>query len=199
MFSPLLAQLVEHLKCLPGVGTKSAQRMAIYLLQRNRQGGLKLAASLESALKEIQHCERCQTFSEHALCRLCADNRRNSSQLCVVETPADVIAIEQTNSYRGLYFVLMGYISPIDGIGPNEIGIPKLLQLVQAEAIEEVILATNATVEGDATAHFIANALKNQNASCTRIAHGVPIDGELGYLDTGTIARAFKARLPLHG
>ncbi len=195
MFSPLLEKLIQDLQCLPGVGAKSAQRMAFHLLQHNREAGVKLGRSLEKTLENIKHCERCQTFSENPLCSLCMNPRRHRHQLCIVETPTDVLALEQTASYQGLYFVLMGHISPIDGIGPNEIGLPKLLEIVRSENIEEVILATNATVEGEATAHFIANSLKAFSISCTRIAHGVPLDGELGYLDSGTISRALKARI----
>lgn len=195
MFSPLLEELIQNLQCLPGIGKKSAQRIVFYLLQYNRAAGVKLGRSLEKTLGNIRNCERCQTFSENSLCLLCMNPQRHRNQLCVVETPADVLALEQTASYQGLYFVLMGHISPIDGMGPDEIGLPKLLEIIRNENIEEVILATNATVEGEATAHFIADSLKPLSISCTRIAHGVPLDGELGYLDSGTIARAFKARV----
>ncbi len=194
MFSPLVQQLIEALRCLPGVGPKSAQRMAFHLLERARENGLNLGDTLKQALTQVGHCKRCRTFSEQELCNLCANTSRNTKQLCVVETPADVIALEQTGSFRGLYFVLMGHLSPLDGIGPNEIGIPILLEHLKTDPIEEIILATNPTVEGEATAHYIVSILKGQNIKCTRIAHGVPLDGELGYLDNGTLARAITAR-----
>lgn len=194
MFTPLVQQLIDHLRCLAGVGPKSAQRMAFQLLERNRDNGLALASVMTQALTHVGHCERCRTFSEQKLCNLCDDPNRNINQLCVVETPSDVFALEQTHSYSGLYFVLMGHLSPLDGIGPEEIHIPLLKRRLQQEAIKEVILATNPTVEGEATAHYIANLLQGMQIRCSRIAHGVPLDGELGYLDSGTLSRAMSAR-----
>lgn len=198
MFSPLITQLITHLRCLPGVGPKSAQRMAFHLLERNRDSGLLLAKALEKTLNEVGHCQKCRTFSETECCTLCTNPSRNAKILCVVETPADIIAIEQTGSFRGYYFVLMGHLSPIDGIGPKELGIDKLIQRLDQAEIQEVILATNSTVEGEATAHYIAEKLKCDTVKCTRIAHGVPMGGELEYLDGGTLARAMAARTPLH-
>jgi recombination protein RecR len=194
MFTPLVQQLIDHLRCLAGVGPKSAQRIAFQLLERQREAGLTLASTLHEALTKVGHCQRCRTFSENPLCGLCASKTRNIHQLCVVENPADVYALEQTHSYSGLYFVLMGHLSPLDGIGPEEIHIPALKQLIQQESIQELILATNPTVEGEATAHYIANLLKDTPTRCSRIAHGVPLDGELGYLDVGTLSRALTLR-----
>lgn len=194
MFTPLVQQLINHLRCLPGVGPKSAQRMAFHLLERNREAGLSLAKIMNEALIQVGQCQSCRTFSEQALCNLCLNPTRDSSKLCVVENPADVFALEQTHSYKGLYFVLMGHLSPLDGIGPDEINLPALKQHILAKNIKEVILATNPTVEGEATAHYIANLLKNSEVHCTRIAHGVPLDGELGYLDAGTLSRAMNLR-----
>jgi len=194
MFTPLVQQLIDHLRCLAGIGPKSAQRIAFQLLERQREPGLQLARILERALTEVGHCQRCRTFSEHPLCYLCNNPDRNATQLCVVETPADVFALEQTHSYKGRYFVLMGHLSPLDGIGPEELHIPLLKHRLQEDAIQELILATNPTVEGEATAHYISNLLKDTRIQCTRIAHGVPLDGELGYLDVGTLSRAMVAR-----
>jgi recombination protein RecR len=194
MFTPLVQQLIDNLRCLAGVGPKSAQRIAFQLLERQREPGLQLARILERALTEVGHCERCRTFSEHPLCNLCSNTERNRAQLCVVETPADVFALEQTHSYKGLYFVLMGHLSPLDGIGPDELHIPLLRRRLQEDQVQELILATNPTVEGEATAHYISNLLKNTTIHCSRIAHGVPMDGELGYLDVGTLSRAIAAR-----
>jgi len=194
MFSPLTMQLIEHLRCLPGVGPKSAQRMAFHLLGRNRDSGLLLAKALEQAIHRVAHCPQCRTFSETEFCTLCANPNRNANMLCVIETPADIIAIEQTGSYRGYYFVLRGHLSPIDGIGPHELGIDKLMQRLEQTEIKEVILATNSTVEGEATAHYIVERLQQKNIKCTRLAHGVPMGGELEYLDGGTLARAITAR-----
>lgn len=194
MFSPLIQQLIQALRCLPGVGPKSAQRMAFHLLERDRENGLSLATVLQQTLTQVGHCKRCCTFSETELCTLCSNSNRDISLLCVVETPADVMAIEQISSYRGYYFVLMGHLSPLDGIGPNEIGIDALMQRLDHE-VKEIILATNSTVEGEATAHYIANLVKNRNIKCTRIAHGIPMGGELEYLDGNTLARALAARI----
>lgn len=194
MFTPLVQQLIDNLRCLAGVGPKSAQRIAFQLLERQREPGLHLARILERALTEVGHCQRCRTFSEHPLCNLCDNPDRTHTQLCVVETPADVFALEQTHSYKGLYFVLMGHLSPLDGIGPDELHIPLLKHRLQEENVQELILATNPTVEGEATAYYISNLFKNTNLKCSRIAHGVPMDGELGYLDVGTLSRAIAAR-----
>lgn len=194
MFSPLIQQLIQALRCLPGVGPRSAQRMTLHLLERDRNNGLILAQALQKALTEVQHCRRCRTFSETELCIICTNSNRDPSLLCIVETPADVIAIEQIGSYRGFYFVLMGHLSPLDGIGPNEIGMHELLQRLTNHEVKEMILATNSTVEGEATAHYIANLVKGKPIKCSRIAHGVPMGGELEYLDGGTLARALAAR-----
>lgn len=194
MFTPLVQQLIGQLRCLPGVGPKSAQRMAFQLLERNREAGLMLAAILKEALTSVGHCQHCRTFSENPLCNLCSDSTRDMQKLCIVETPSDVYALEQTHSYKGRYFVLMGHLSPLDGIGPEEIHIPALKAHIQEKAIQEVILATNPTVEGEATAHYIATLLKEMPIKLSRIAHGVPLDGELGYLDAGTLSRALTLR-----
>lgn len=194
MFTPLLESLVDNLRCLPGVGPKSAQRIAFQLLERNRPAGLQLAEVMIQALTQIGNCSQCHTFSEHLLCRLCSNPHRKTQQLCVVETPLDVLALEQTQSYQGLYFVLMGHLSPLDGIGPAELRLPVLQQRVQTENIEEIILATNPTIEGEATAHYITTLFAGTSVRLTRIAHGVPLDGELGYLDSGTLSRALASR-----
>jgi len=193
-FSPLIDDLIESLRCLPGVGRKSAQRMALHILERNREGGAALAQSLTLALDKVGRCSQCRTHSETPVCRMCNNPSRDSSQLCVVETPADVLAIEQGAGFKGTYFVLMGHLSPMDGIGPAELGIEVLLQRLQEQTIEEVIIATNPTIEGDATAHYIHQQLQALPLSVTRIAHGVPIGGELEYVDSGTLAHAFAGR-----
>jgi len=192
--SPLIEKLVESLRCLPGVGPKSAQRMALYLLERNREGGKHLAVVLEEALEKVGHCKQCRTLTEDEYCGICTNPSRNRSLLCVVGSPADVHAIEQTGSYRGLYFVLMGHLSPIDGIGPDEIGIPDLVRTLQNHVVEEVILASNPTVEGEATAYYIAEQLKGFDLVISRIAHGVPVGGELEFVDGGTLSHAFNGR-----
>lgn len=194
MFTPLVQQLIDHLRCLAGVGPKSAQRIAFQLLERNRPMGLTLANTLQQALTQVGHCQRCQTYTEQPLCNLCSNPSRIATQLCVVETPADVFALEQTRSYNGLYFVLMGRLSPLDGVGPEEIHIPALKKRVLEDNIQELILATNPTVEGEATAHYIAHLFQGASIQCSRIAHGVPLDGELGYLDAGTLSRALTLR-----
>lgn len=194
VFSPLIDQLVEALRCLPGVGPKSAQRMAFHLLERDREGGLKLAEKLEQAMHGVSRCDSCRTLTEQPRCYMCKDSKRDHSIICVVETPADVLAFEQSGSYRGLYFVLMGHLSPIDGIGPTEIGVNHLLDRVKAEPIDEVILATNPTVEGEATAFYITDQVKVLGAKVSRIAHGVPLGGELEYVDVGTLAHALNGR-----
>ena len=195
--SQSLDALIEALRVLPGVGPKTAQRMAFYLLERNRPGGQRLARQLQQALDTVRRCARCRNLSDHELCIICSDQRRDSSVLCVVESPADVAAIEGAGGHRGRYFVLHGRLSPIDGVGPDALGISHLLALVRDVAITEVILATNLTVEGEATAHYLAQELLPRNIAVTRIAHGVPIGGELEYLDASTVTGALAARRPL--
>jgi len=198
LYTTLIEQLVNALRALPGIGPKSAQRMAFFLLERGRSNGLTLAKALEQAINNVGNCKRCRTFSENDLCNICASGRRDEALLCVVETPADIVAIEQTNSYRGYYYVLMGHLSPIDGIGPNEIGINELLQQLNLNpAIQEIILATNPTVEGEATAHYIASRINNKAIKCSRIAYGIPMGGELEYIDSNTLARALSGRLEI--
>jgi len=189
-----LQKLQQALRRLPGVGPKSAQRMAFHLLERDREGGHQIAAALNQALNKIQKCRRCQNFSESELCSLCASPRRDSSLLCVVETPADLAAVEQSGAYKGMYFVLMGHLSPLDGIGPDEMGIDKLQQLLTSESINEVILATNLTVEGQATADFLGEFVCRHKVPVTRLARGLPVGGELEYLDQGTVTQAFEDR-----
>ena len=193
-FSPLIDQLVDALRCLPGVGPKSAQRMAFHLLERDREGGLKLSEHLPKAMRGVGRCSQCRTLTEQETCSLCANSKRDASLICVVETPSDVIALEQSGNYRGLYFVLMGRLSPIDGIGPEEIGINHLLSRIETEAVAEVILATNPTVEGEATAYYITTQLKHRGVIVSRIAHGVPLGGELEFIDVGTLAHALDGR-----
>ena len=195
--SPLFNRLLEALRCLPGVGPKSAQRMALHLLERNREGGRKLAETLQEALTKIGHCRRCRNLSETELCALCANPNRDHSLLCVVETPADVLAVEQATGFRGLYFVLMGHLSPLDGIGPVELGLDQLEAHLHQGEVKEVILATNPTVEGGATAHYIAELAREHGIRATRIAHGVPLGGELEYIDGGTLSHAFAGRREL--
>jgi recombination protein RecR len=192
--SPLIKQLITALRCLPGVGPKSAQRMAFYLLQRNREGGRQLAQALQEAIAKIGNCKSCRTLTELEVCPLCTSTTRDDSQLCVVETPTDINAIEQAGVYRGRYFVLMGHLSPLDGVGPEQIGVPLLLQRIKAAPPKEVILATNPTVEGEATAHYLSELLKPYQIPCSRIAHGVPMGGELEYVDSGTLSHAFLGR-----
>ena len=195
-FSPLTQQLIEALTCLPGVGPKSAQRMALHLLDRDRQKATRLADVLSQAMSKIGRCQKCRNFTENPVCHICAQTSRDPALLCVVETPADVIAIEQAGTFRGRYFVLMGRLSPLDGLGPDEIGIPQLVARV-GEGVQEVIVATNPTVEGEATAHYIAGALASSGATVSRIAHGVPMGGELEFVDSGTLAHAFAGRRPV--
>jgi recombination protein RecR len=197
MFSPLIDELMASLRCLPGVGPKSAQRMALHLLERDRAGAERLAQSLHKAVEGVGRCQRCRTLTEQAHCGICANNRRDNSLLCVVETPGDVLAIEQAGTYQGKYFVLLGHLSPIDGIGPEDIGVDQLIHLLQQEPITEVILATNPTVEGEATAYYISERAKNLNVIVSRIAHGVPLGGELEFIDGGTLAHAFSSRRSL--
>lgn len=192
--SPLIENLVDALRCLPGVGPKSAQRMVLHLLERDRKGGNNLADALSKAMEGVGHCGSCRNFTEEELCGICANPKRDSTIICVVETPADVAAIEQSSSFKGKYFVLMGHLSPIDGIGPEDIGLDVLDQQVQAREIKEVILATNPTVEGEATAFFLTEMLGNAGVEVSRIAHGVPIGGELEYVDGNTLAHALSGR-----
>jgi recombination protein RecR len=193
-----LQRLVEALRVLPGVGPKSAQRMAFYLLQHDRNGAALLAQSLGEAVDKVGHCSRCNTFSETAICSTCADSRRDPSILCIVETPADQVMVEQTLSFKGNYFVLMGRISPLDGMGPTEIHFDRLLARIENPdtglAVREVVLATNFTSEGEATAHYIGEVLKSKGIKVTRIARGIPVGGELEYVDAGTLARALMDR-----
>jgi recombination protein RecR len=193
-FSPLISQLIEALQCLPGVGPRSAQRIALHLLERDREGGSRLAEALQTAVKGVGRCQRCRTLTELEVCSICANHGREANIICVVETPADVLAVEQAGNYKGLYFVLMGHLSPIDGIGPSDIGIDRLIERVADEGVEEVILATNPTVEGEATAYYITEQLKSMGVLVSRIAHGVPLGGELEYVDGGTLAHAFNGR-----
>ena len=192
--SPLIDQLIEAFRCLPGVGPKSAQRMTLHLLERNRAGGKKLSESLSVALNEVGNCIHCRTLTEEETCRICANSSRDRKICCVVESPADVFAIEQSGSFRGIYFVLMGHLSPIDGIGPEQLGMHQLLEKVANTEIEEVIIACNPNVEGDATAYYIAEQLKDSSAQVSRIAHGVPVGGELEFVDGSTLTHAFVGR-----
>ena len=193
-FSPALQNLIEALRCLPGVGPKSAQRMSMHLLERDREGATALAEALRNAMERVDHCSRCRNFTELEVCEICADTRRDGETICVVETPGDVIAIEQSGSYRGKYFVLMGHLSPIDGIGPEELGLDRFYQWVIDEGVREVILATNPTVEGEATAYYVIDMLQPAGVSVSRIAHGVPLGGELEYVDGSTLAHALSGR-----
>jgi len=192
--TPLLDQLIAALRCLPGVGAKTAQRMSYYLLERDRAGGRHLAKVLAEAMERIGHCRRCRTLTEAEVCRLCANPQRDDSLLCVVETPADLALIEAAIDYRGRYFVLGGRLSPLDGIGPQEIGLDRLDRRLAEGQVEEVILATNATVEGEATAQYIHDMARARNIRTTRIAQGVPMGGELEYVDSTTLAHAFRGR-----
>lgn len=194
MFSPLLDELITSLRCLPGVGPKSAQRMALHLLERDRAGAQKLAMNLQKAVDGVGHCKACRTLTEQELCNICKNEKRDGTLLCVVETPADVLAIEMAGNYRGKYFVLLGHLSPIDGIGPEEIGIEHLSLRLQHDQVQELILATNTTVEGEATAHYIAQEAKRLGVKVSRIAHGVPMGGELEYVDGNTLAHALLSR-----
>ena len=193
-YSALLVELIDALRALPGVGPKSAQRMAFHLLHKDRNGGRKLAGALEAACEKIGHCRRCRMFTEEALCPICRSAKRDDSLLCVVETPADVAAVEQSGGYSGRYFVLMGHLSPLDGIGPDELGMRDLDARLAEGEIGEVIVATNPTVEGEATAHFVGDLAARHGLTATRIAHGVPIGGELEYVDGGTLSHAFAGR-----
>ena len=194
LYPPSLNRLIEALRCLPGVGPKSAQRMAFHLLERDRDGGREIAASIGGAIEKLGHCRRCRMFAEGEFCPVCAAPGRDRALLCVVESPADVVAIEQSGSFRGCYFVLMGHLSPLDGVGPAEIGIGAFEKLLAEGEVREVILATNPTVEGEATAHFLAEVSARLGLRASRIAHGVPVGGELEYVDGGTLAHALSGR-----
>ena len=193
-FSPLLVQLIDALRCMPGVGKKSAQRIAFHLLERDRDGASHLSTALAQAVQGIGHCKRCRMLSEHDLCSICSASGRDETQLCVVESPVDVMAIEDATGFRGHYFVLMGHLSPLDGIGPQELGLTALEQRLAEGTISEMIIATNPTVEGDATAHYLADLAERHNVQASRIAHGVPLGGELEYVDGGTLSHAFYGR-----
>lgn len=195
-FSPLIRQLIDALRILPGVGQKTAQRMALQLLERDRSGGLRLAQALTQAMEGVGYCRQCRTLSEDKLCPQCADPRRDDTLLCVVQGPLDVFAIEQTG-FRGRYFVLKGHLSPLDGLGPEAIGIPELLARIEQGCFSEVIIATNPTVEGEATAHYIAQVLAPKEITVSRIAHGVPLGGELELVDGGTLTHALAGRKPI--
>jgi recombination protein RecR len=191
---PALEHLIESLRCLPGVGPKSALRMAYHLLQRNRQGARGLADALSNALDTIGHCQLCNNFSEVPVCPLCSSDNREANMLCVVEMPTDLMMLEQTQSYNGMYFVLMGRLSPLDGIGPKEINLDKLLKRAQDGIVNEVILATNYTSEGEATAHYISELVKSRDIRVSRIARGLPMGGEIEYVDSGTLAQSILER-----
>jgi recombination protein RecR len=197
LYPPSLSRLIEALRCLPGIGPKSAQRMAFHLLERDRDGGREIAAAVAGAMDALGHCRRCRMFADGELCPICASSGRDTSLLCVVESPADVVAIEQTASFRGCYFVLMGHLSPLDGVGPSEIGIAEFERRLGEGEVREVILATNPTVEGEATAHFLAEVAARFKLRASRIAHGVPVGGELEYVDGGTLAHALAGRQAL--
>jgi recombination protein RecR len=191
---PLLEQLIEALRCLPGVGPKSAQRMALHLLERDREGGRQLSATLAAAMERIGRCRLCRNLTEQELCRICANEQRDAALLCVVESPGDVLAIEQATGYRGRYFVLLGRLSPLDGIGPADLGLDELARRLEDTPPAEIIIATNPTVEGEATAYYLQRMAQKHGISVSRIAHGVPLGGELEFTDQSTIAHAFSSR-----
>ena len=193
-YSPLLLRLIDTLRCMPGVGRKSAQRIAFHLLERDRSGAGELSRALSDAVEGIGHCDKCRMLTEYEICSICSDKGRDESQLCVVESPADVMAVEDATGYRGLYFVLMGHLSPLDGIGPEELGVSMLEARLENSDVNEMIIATNPTVEGDATAHFLAELATRHDVQASRIAHGVPLGGELEYVDGGTLSHAFFGR-----
>ena len=194
MSASLLEQLIEAFRVLPGVGQKTAQRMAYHVLEREREGGKRLAETLAAAVERIAHCTRCRDFSETDLCATCASASRDAQLLCAVESPADRLAIEQATGYRGLYFVLQGRLSPLDGIGPRELGLDKLAARLAEGDVQELIIATNPTVEGEATAHYLAQLARQRNVRPSRLTHGVPLGGELEYVDRGTLSHAFGSR-----
>lgn len=197
MFSPLIDQLVVALRRLPSVGPKTAQRMALHLLERDRSGGELLAQSLLKAMENVARCGNCRNLTEEDICSICTNSRRNRSVICIVENPADVVALEQSGQFSGTYFVLFGRLSPIDGIGPSDIGLDLLDQRMQSESIDEIIIATNPTMEGEATSHYISERAKARGVKVSRIAHGVPLGGELEYIDGGTLAHALNSRREL--
>ena len=193
--SPLVDSLIEAFQCLPGVGPKSAQRMVLHLLERNKNAGLILANALTNALESVDKCSNCRIFTENEICQICSNEKRNKKQICVVESVSDVFAIEMSNQFTGQYFILHGHLSPIDDIGPEELGLEKLFTRVREEGIEEIILATNSTLEGETTSHFIYDKIKTiENLKVTKLARGVPLGGELEYVDRGTIMHAFSGR-----
>ena len=192
--SPSLTELVNALKCLPGVGQKSAQRMALYLIERDQAGAKRIADATIAALEKVQHCKQCRNFSDTDLCEICENQKRDPASLCIVETPADVLAIEASGAFQGLYFVLLGRLSPLDGIGPDQLGLDTLEDHLKQGLVREIILATSATVEGDITAQFVADIARKFNISTSRLARGIPLGGELEYVDSGTLSRALSGR-----
>ena len=192
--SPLIDKLIDALQILPGVGPKSAQRMAFYLLERNKDGALSLSTILQEAVEKIGHCNQCRTLTEHERCSVCANPAREDSKLCIVENPSDVMLVDKATGYKGLYFVLMGHLSPLDGIGPEELGLEQLGKRLDSGTVDELILATNPTVEGEATAHYISEMARKRGIRATRLAHGVPLGGELEFVDGGTLSQAFSDR-----
>ena len=194
-YSPLLDELIKSLQYLPSIGSRSAQRIAFHLLERNREKGLLLSEALTKAMQSITHCKKCRMFTEYEICHICSDEQRASfQQLCIVETPSDLLAIENSSQFNGYYFVLMGNLSPLEGIGPEEIGLPQLMHRFENEVWQEIILATNSTVEGEVTAEYIQSMAKKFDLAISRIAHGIPIGGELEYIDGATIAHSFSGR-----
>ncbi len=194
MYGPLIDELIKNLRILPGVGAKSAQRMAMHLLQKDNDGAKRLAQSISDSVEKIRHCDRCRALTESSICVICSSSRMRSGQVCVVENLADLYAIEQAGTFFGTYFVLHGHLSPIDGVGVEELGIDKLFAQVNAREVEELILATNLTLEGEATSHFIAERARSLNIKVSRIAYGVPLGGELEYVDGGTLSLALESR-----
>lgn len=192
--SPSLDRLIEALQCLPGVGQKSAQRMALYLIERNQEGARKIAGSLTEALDKVSHCQKCRNFSDGDVCQICSNSGRDDSLICIVESPADVLAIESSGAYRGLYYVLLGRLSPLDGLGPEQLGLELLEARLVDNTLREIILATSATVEGDITAQFIADIAAKYSIETSRLARGIPLGGELEYVDSGTLSRALSGR-----
>jgi recombination protein RecR len=190
----LLSQLIQAFKILPGIGEKSAQRMAFYLLEKNREGGLNLAKLISTSVDKIRNCSNCRNLTEDTVCEICRDERRDKKIVCVVESPADVIAIEKSGSFKGKYFVLMGRLSPIDGVTPQDLGIPKLVENINSSKVQEIIIATSPTIEGDATSFYIKDQLTENNILISRIAYGVPMGGELEYVDNTTLGRAIQGR-----
>lgn len=191
-------ELLEALRCLPGVGARSAQRMALELLERDREGGRRLAGALATAMRDVQRCQRCRNFTAHSLCRICASERRSSAVLCVVESPGDVLAIEAATAFDGRYFVLLGRLSPLDGIGPEDLGLDLLARRLDEEGVAEIVIATNTTVEGEATAHYLREMALARGIRSSRLAQGVPLGGELEHTDRSTLAHAFSSRLPMN-